>query len=101
DDTPFWRQVRDMDIPETLANRMAVFANQARLILDPGELFRDTSWVAVFMGQGLLPKGYDPQAAILPEAEVRDTLRRMQAVFRNGVATLPSQADFLRGRRTA
>ncbi|MGZ3306644.1 MAG: tryptophan halogenase family protein, partial [Asticcacaulis sp.] len=47
DDTPFWRQVRDMDIPETLANRMAVFANQARLILDPGELFRDTSWVAV------------------------------------------------------
>lgn len=95
DDTPFWRQVRDMDVPESLANRMAVFANMGRLVLDPGELFKVTSWASVFLGQGLWPRGYDPQADLLPEAEVRNTLRKMKSIIQNGVDTLPAHDEFL------
>ena len=99
DDTPFWRQVRDMSIPQTLAARMAVFANLGRLVLDPGELFREKSWSAVLLGQGMQPQGYDPQADILPEAEVRNALRTIKNAIQSGVNTLPSHDEFLTGRR--
>ena len=101
DDTPFWRHTRDMAVPDSLAERMAVFDNLGRVILEPGELFRDTSWVAVMLGQGLLPRGYDPLADGLPEDHVRAQLQRMRAVIRQGAAALPTHRDFLRGTRAA
>jgi len=99
DDTPFWRQVRDMAVPESLSERMAVFANMGRLILDPGELFREKSWSSVMLGQGLWPQGYDPQADLLPEAEVRNALRHLRGNIMNRVTTLPTHDNFLSGRR--
>lgn len=101
DDTPFWRQVRDMSIPESLSERMAVFANMARLILEPGELFREKSWSAVLLGQGLWPQGYDPQADLIPEADVRNALRNMKSVIKSRVNTLASHDEFLSGRHAA
>jgi tryptophan halogenase len=95
DDTPFWQHVRNMNVPESLARRMAVFANRARLFIEPGELFSKTSWVAVMLGQGLDPRGYDPLADSFPEAEVRSKLQRMRALIRQGVNVLPSHAEFL------
>lgn len=101
DDTPFWRQVRDMSVPDSLAERMAVFANLGRLILDPGELFREKSWSVVLLGQGLWPQGYDPQANIIPETDVRNALRDMKNGIKDRVNTLPGHDDFLRQRRAA
>ena len=101
DDTPFWRQVRDMSVPESLAERMAVFANLGRLILSPGELFREKSWSAVMLGQGVWPRGYDPQADLIPEADVRNTLRSLKSVIKSRTNTLPAHDDFLRERRAA
>jgi tryptophan halogenase len=97
DDTPFWRHVRNMEVPESLARRMAVFANLGRLLIDPSELFSKTSWVAVMMGQGLHPRGYDPLADVMPEDEIRSKLQRMRTVIRQGVDVLPSHAEFLTG----
>ncbi len=99
DDTPFWRQVREMPVPDSLASRMEIFANLGRTILEPGELFRETSWVAVMLGQGLWPKGHDPQADAIPEGEIRDTLRRMKMIVRNGAGALLSHSDFLARQR--
>ena len=98
DDTPFWRQVRDMSIPDTLAQRMAIFANLGRILPDPGELFKVESWSSVLLGQGLWPQGYDPQADVIPEADVRKALRTMKSIIQDGVNTLPSHDEFLRAR---
>ncbi|MDB6009064.1 MAG: tryptophan halogenase, partial [Gammaproteobacteria bacterium] len=100
DDAPFWRQVRDMEVPESLARRMAVFANLGRLLIDPGELFSKTSWVAVMLGQGLYPRGHDPLAEATPEDEIRSKLQQMRALIRQGAAILPSHADFLSRARS-
>ncbi|WP_242182441.1 tryptophan halogenase family protein [Sphingomonas sp. CARO-RG-8B-R24-01] len=101
DDTPFWRHTRAMAIPDSLAERMAVFANLGRVLLDPGELFRDTSWLSVMLGQGLVPRGHDPLADAWPEAHVRAQLERMRTVIRQGVSVLPTHRDFLSGVRVA
>ncbi|WP_294332883.1 tryptophan halogenase family protein [uncultured Sphingomonas sp.] len=98
DDTPFWRSVQAMAVPDSLAERMAIFAHSGRVLLGPGELFRDTSWVAVLLGQGMAPRGHDPLADSMPEAELRAALQRMRAVIGRGAEALPAHADFLRQR---
>jgi tryptophan halogenase len=100
-DTPFWRAVSAMDVPESLRERMALFEAHGRVFLEPGELFTETSWVAVMLGQGLTPRGYDLQAGNLPDADVREQLRRMSALIRRGAETLPTHAEFLSGPRAA
>jgi tryptophan 7-halogenase len=95
DDSPLWRQVRDMEVPESLARRMEVFANLGRLLIEPNELFTKTSWVAVMMGQGLHPRGYDPLADAIPADEIRAQLKRMRALIRQGADILPTHAEFL------
>jgi tryptophan halogenase len=99
DDAPFWRHVRDMEVPESLARRMAVFANLGRLFIDPSELFAKSNWVAVMLGQGLYPRGYDPLADVIPEHEIRNKLQRMRSLIHRGVDILPSHAEFLSGAR--
>jgi tryptophan halogenase len=88
-----------MPVPDSLAERMAIFAHSGRVLLGPGELFRDTSWVAVLLGQGMMPRGHDPLANAMPEEDLRLTLQRMRAVIGRGVEALPTHADFL-GRRS-
>jgi tryptophan halogenase len=100
-DSALWRHVRDMAVPDSLAERIEVFANLGRVILEPGELFREASWVSVMLGQGLQPRGYDPLADAIPEDEIRKQLRRMRELIQRGAAALPSHADFLSGPRAA
>ncbi|CAL4869487.1 Flavin-dependent tryptophan halogenase RebH (plasmid) [Asticcacaulis sp. MM231] len=60
DDTPMWRQCRDMDIPEPLRERLALWRAAGRFFKKGEELFADESWIQVLIGQGLIPESYDP-----------------------------------------
>ncbi|EZP49991.1 tryptophan halogenase family protein [Sphingomonas sp. RIT328] len=101
DDTPFWRTMRGMAVPDSLAQRMEIFANLGRVILEPGELFREASWVAVMLGQGLQPHDHDPAADLLPAEETRASLRRMRDLMHRGVQAMPTHEAFLSGARAA
>lgn len=81
DDTPFWLQCRDMDIPDTLKHRMDLFKSRGRLFRFQDELFTDNSWLAVMVGQGLIPQGYDPLVQKLPLSEIEKNL----AVLKTGI----------------
>ena len=59
-DTPFWRQCRTMDIPDSLEHRIQLFRQTGRIFWNPGELFSTTFWVQVMLGQGLIPDQYHP-----------------------------------------
>ncbi|NKJ42237.1 tryptophan halogenase family protein [Novosphingobium sp. SG720] len=95
-DTPFWRHVAAMEVPESLRDRMALFAANGRLMIEPGELFTQTSWAAVMLGQGLIPRGYDPQADLVPAPELEAQLGRMRGLIARGVDALPAHLDFIR-----
>jgi len=59
-DEPFWQQCRDMEIPASLQQRIAVFKNRGRLFIEDENLFKMDSWLAVMFGQGITPSNYDP-----------------------------------------
>jgi tryptophan 7-halogenase len=57
---PLWDYCRNMALPYSLQERMALFQHSGRVPPRAFDLFTETSWVAVFMGQGIEPSGYNP-----------------------------------------
>jgi len=96
DDTPFWAYCRNMPIPETLSRKIALFKAAGRAFRYEDELFSRASWIAVFLGQGIVPRAYDPIVNTLPLAEVRESLESMRQAMINAVGGMPTHEDFIR-----
>ena len=94
-DTPFWRYCRDMDIPETLQRKIDLWRGNGRIFREDEELFAEESWIQVFLGQGIVPRGYDPLVDIKSEAEVADFLGNVEGVIRKCVALMPAHSDYV------
>ena len=96
DDTEFWRYVANMDVPDSLAQKMALWDLHGRIFRESAELFGVTSWVAVMLGQNLWPKHYDPIVDSLEESRVAQAMRQMREGYVNAARSLPTQEDFLK-----
>ncbi|MCC4293630.1 tryptophan halogenase family protein [Brevundimonas aurantiaca] len=95
DDTPFWRDCRDMAVPDTLQRKMDLFRANGRVFREDDELFTEESWIQVFLGQGVIPAGYDPLVDVTPEAEIERFLNDVETVIGKCVAVIPSHADYV------
>ncbi|WP_027328124.1 tryptophan halogenase family protein [Marinimicrobium agarilyticum] len=82
DDAPLWRYTREMSIPDSLQHKLDLYQSRGRVFRYDEELFADTSWVAVFEGQGVIPKRYDP----LVDTYELDRLRAVAAKMRQTIA---------------
>ena len=82
DNSPFWDHVRTMTIPDTLAEKIALWRQTGQVSRYSHGLFLEPSWIAVYLGQGIVPTGWDPRAD-LPEAAALD---RALAGLRTGIA---------------
>jgi len=94
-DTPYWDYCRNMPIPEPLAEKIALFKGYGRIFRDDNELFQDNSWISVFIGQGLRPRGYDPMADVLPVEELRTRAAHIHEVIRKSAESMPDHWDFI------
>lgn len=95
EDTPFWAYCKHMDIPDSLKERLHAFRTQAYTFVRHEELFKEASWFAVLMGQGLKPQSYHPVADTLDPAEFSDRMRQIQQMVTARVSNLPTHADFI------
>jgi tryptophan halogenase len=95
-DEPLWRHCQAMAVPEGLAAKEANFTRTGRIVLSTDELFRDSSWFAVMMGQGLRATDYNPLLDSFPEADNKAHLDRVRQQIAQAAATLPSHEDYLR-----
>ena len=94
-DTPLWRQVAAMEIPETLRQKIDQFRSRGRVFRFEDELFQDTSWIAVLLGQGVRPERPDPITEVIPLDVTRERLHRMRSIIRDGVERMPTHDDFI------
>ena len=70
-DTPYWDYCRTMEIPDSLAEKMELFRRRGRVVKYREGVFLDASWVAVYLGQRVIPQGHDLRAdAPSPESLV-------------------------------
>jgi tryptophan halogenase len=96
EDTPFWRYCRHMSLPDSLKHKIALFREVGRAFRYEDELFSKTSWIAVFLGQGIMPKSYDPIVATLPHKVVEESLESMRQAMLNTSGAMPLHQDFIR-----
>jgi tryptophan halogenase len=96
DDTPFWRQCRDMTIPDSLAQRLALFRESAYAYQTSDDLFAVDSWVFVMIGQRLMPRQYHHMCETLSEQRVRKALENLKRTFAQSVSAMPMHKDFLK-----
>jgi tryptophan halogenase len=95
DDTPFWRYCRTMTLPDTLLHKIELFRETGRVFRYNDELFARPSWVAVMLGQGIVPGACDPIVATLPAGDVAHSLGSMRQAMAAAVERMPSHAEFL------
>ncbi|HVJ01113.1 MAG TPA: tryptophan halogenase family protein [Sphingomonas sp.] len=92
---PFWTHCRNMDVPDTLKEKLALWRNHARVFRVDEELFAETSWIAVLQGQGMHPRGYDPLAGEMPSEKLHELLPRIRAAIARGADAMPRHEDFI------
>lgn len=95
DDTEFWNYTRNMQIPDYLADKMSLFESHGRIFRENEELFNDTSWFAVMIGQGMRPRDYDPVADVQSAEETAARLENIRQTIATSATYMPRHVDFI------
>jgi len=94
-DTPFWRAVRNMSIPESLQHRIDLFRETGRVFRVPNELFAENSWIQVMLGQGIMPRQHHPVADLMGDEELSRFLENIRSSVDRTVMQLPQHQAYL------
>lgn len=92
---PFWDRMRGMELPESLTQRVAEFEAVCQVQPRMDELFTESSWFQVMVGQGLVPRSWNPIADRYPEAELSAFLGKVEQACLDAVRPMPRHIDFL------
>jgi tryptophan halogenase len=91
----FWRRCRDMPVPDTLGAKMELFRSAGRVFREHEELFTESSWVQVLIGQGVLPRHWHPMVDLLTDAELRQFVEGIKALLARAAAAMPTHEHFI------
>jgi tryptophan halogenase len=95
DDAPFWKECREMEIPETLRQRVELFRNGGHAYTRDGELMSIDSWISVMMGQHIQPLAYT-RFAHMAGRDLKEYMNRYRTKVADVVNALPLHADFVK-----
>lgn len=95
DDSEFWNYCRTMRIPDSLARKLELWKAKGRAFRDELELFNITSWVAVALGQNIVPDDYEPAVDALDEEKVAAALEQMRQAILQTADRLPTIGEFI------
>lgn len=91
-----WQHCQHMSIPDSLAYKLAHFTHTGRIVLATDELFKEASWFAVMMGQGLEPTDYNPLLDTLSAEENRAHLARVEQQIGAALETMTLHEEYIR-----
>ncbi len=94
-DSPFWDRVREMEIPDSLSQRIELFRQSAQVYQAPGELFQVDSWLQVLLGQRIQPQTYHHMGRLMPAHQLKGALEDLKRNIDGMVARLPQHQAFL------
>jgi tryptophan 7-halogenase len=96
DDTPFWNYVRTMPIPDSLAHKMETFRERGVVVNYRDGMFLDASWIAVYLGQRVVPEHPDPRSFAIDDVSLAARLGVIAERSRKAAISLPTHADFIK-----
>ena len=94
-DTPFWDYCRTMPVPDSLTEKTELFRLNGQIFREDDELFTETSWAAVMMGQGIMMEGHNPMADCLNQPSTQKEYDAIEQSIRFVVQHMPMHGDYL------
>ena len=94
-DSKYWVDCNEMEVPDSLAHKIALFESNARAIRDNNEMFRERSWAAVMLGQGIKPGGYHPFVDNLSDQQLQGLINEIKTNVSRIVDASVSHQEFL------
>lgn len=94
-DAPLWDMMREMDVPDSLKEKMALFRARGQVQTYDHGLFLEPSWLAVYLGQRVLPDHYDPRVDEYPQNEIVSRLQGMKTHIRASADQMMGHADWI------
>src|SRR3546814_19818423 len=94
DDTPFWRHCAQLQLPEHATRKVALFRASGQIERENAELFNESSWLQVMLGQGIEPQRYHATADAIRAAQQDGYLQGIRSNERQAGGTLPGKRKF-------
>ena len=94
-DTPFWRQCKNMEIPDSLAHRIELFRETGRVFRPGDQLFAENSWTQVMLGQGIVPQQYHPIVNRMSADELTKFLANIRSNVSKTISQMPSHRQYV------
>ncbi|MBO6730253.1 MAG: tryptophan 7-halogenase [Maricaulis sp.] len=95
DDAELWRYVSAMEIPDTLAYKIEHFRQSGRIISEGPELFLNPNWLAVMLGQDIVPEGWDPLLDFRSSVEAKRHLSGLLRVMKDALGPVPTHQAYI------
>jgi tryptophan halogenase len=96
DDSEFWNYCRTMSVPNSLTEKMSLFQLNGQIFREEDELFTESSWTAVMMGQGITMNGHNPMADTITSSKLATEVDEMEKSIRFLVQKMPLHGDYLK-----
>jgi len=95
-DLPFWRDCRNAPVPERLRHRLALFEAAGGVYRELGELFTESAWLQVMLGQNIVPRGYHSIADGISTQQLRQFLHDLKTIIGGAVGQMPQHEEYIR-----
>lgn len=95
DDSDFWNHMRTMRVPDSLQDRLELFRASGHVSSYEHGLFLEPSWIAVMIGQRVMPRNHDARVDGLSDAEARQHLAGLRGHMAKAAAGMEDHAAYL------
>lgn len=95
-DSAFWRDANSMEIPAALQHRIDLFRETGRVFRAPNELFSESSWIQVMLGQGIMPEQHHQSADLMGDKELAQFLDGIRKSVAQTVQQLPAHMAYVK-----
>jgi tryptophan halogenase len=84
-----------MSAPDSLLEKMELFRRRGRVVKYREGVFLDASWVAVYLGQGVVPEGHDLRVDGIPAQALAGGVAKLEADIQAAIAPMPGHRAYL------
>lgn len=95
EDTEFWQYCKNMPIPDSLKQKMHMFKRSGHIQEYQHGLFLRPSWLAVYIGQGIVPTQFDPRLEAMTDHELNSFLNSIETEVETAVNEMGSHQQFI------
>lgn len=94
-DSGFWQYCKDMNVPESLSQKITLFKKRGFLNSHKFGAFPPSSWISVMTGQGVWPDSGNPLFKNIALEQVDSKFEDLRRSIKQGVQNMPTHQTFV------